>query len=190
MTLKDYIHLVESDLYRYTGRISRLKFLTTFFKHVGFKYTFLLRTTAMFRQHKACFPFYVLSYLILKRYTYKFGIIISHDTKIDSGFYIGHFGGIIINPHIIIGKNCNIPPGVILGQANRGSKEGCPVTGDNVFIGPGAKIIGLIRVGNNAAIGANCVVTRDIPDNAVVIGIPGQIISYNGSEGYINRIDY
>ena len=190
MTLKDYIRLVKSDLYRYTGRITSLMFLSAFFKNAGFKYTFQLRTTAMFRQYKACFPFYVISYLILKRYTYKFGIIISHDTKIDSGFYIGHFGGIIINPDVIIGKNCNISPGVILGQTNRGPKKGCPVIGDNVFIGPGAKIIGCIQVGNNVAIGANCVVTSDIPDNAVVIGIPGRIVSYKASEGYINRIDY
>ena len=73
---------------------------------------------------------------------------------------------------------------------NRGKKKGYPQLGDNVYIGPGAKIIGAIRIGNNVAIGANCVVTKDIPDNAVVVGIPGKVISNQGSVGYVNRTDY
>ena len=44
--------------------------------------------------------------------------------------------------------------------------------GDNSYIGQGTKIIGAVQIGNNGAIGANCVVTKDIPDNAVVVGIP------------------
>ena len=57
----------------------------------------------------------------------------------------------------------------------------------NVYIGPGAKVIGGIRIGNNVAIGANAVVTHDVPDNAVVGGVPARILSYNGSSGLINR---
>jgi serine O-acetyltransferase len=79
---------------------------------------------------------------------------------------------------------------VTLGQSNRGERRGSPVIGDNVFIGAGAKIFGMIKVGNNAAIGANCVVTKDVPENGVVVGVPGRIISMNGSRGYINRTDY
>ena len=62
-----------------------------------------------------------------------------------------------------------------------------PTIGDNVYLGPGAKIFGKIQVGNNAAIGANCVVTRDVPDNGVAVGIPAKVISYEGSTGYINN---
>ena len=54
-----------------------------------------------------------------------------------------------------------------------------------MYIGPGAKIIGGITVGNNVAVGANCVVTRDIPEDAVVVGIPGKIITYHGATKYI-----
>lgn len=135
-------------------------------------------------------PLHILSIQMLSKYTYKFGIDISYDTLIGPGFYIGHFGGIVVNQNVIIGRNCNISPGVILGQTNRGPKKGCPIIGDNVFIGPGAKIIGSIVIGNNVAIGANSVVTIDVPDNAVVVGVPGRIVSYNGSDGYINRTDY
>jgi len=65
-----------------------------------------------------------------------------------------------------------------------------PEIGDNVYIGPGAKIIGNIKIGNNAAIGANCVVTKDVPENGVVVGVPGRVISFEGSAGYINKTNY
>jgi serine O-acetyltransferase len=55
-------------------------------------------------------------------------------------------------------------------------------------VGPGAKIFGKIAIGNNAAVGANCVVTKDVPENGVVVGIPGKVISYEGSAGCINRV--
>lgn len=96
----------------------------------------------------------------------------------------------MINEAVSIGRNCNISQGVTLGQANRGKRKGAPIIGDNVYIGAGAKIIGKVKIGNNVAIGANCVVTKDIPDNAVVVGVPGKVISYEGSKYYINRTEY
>jgi serine O-acetyltransferase len=127
---------------------------------------------------------------MLYRFTYKLGISIPFSTEIASGFYIGHFGGIIINGESVIGKNCNISQGVTLGQSSRGKNKGCPILGDNVYIGPGAKIVGAVKIGNNVAIGANCVVVKDIPDNSVVVGIPGNVISQDGSVGYVIRTDY
>jgi len=79
---------------------------------------------------------------------------------------------------------------VTIGRSNRGRYAGVPVLGNNVFIGAGAKLFGNIRVGNNVAIGVNCVVTKDVPDNAVIVGIPGKVISYKGSKGYINKADW
>jgi serine O-acetyltransferase len=131
-----------------------------------------------------------ISRLILRKYTYKFGMSISFRTEIGSGLYVGHFGGIFVHPESRIGKNCNISHEVTIGQSNRGKNLGSPTIGDNVFLGPGAKIFGSLTVGNNAAIGANCVVTQDVPDNAVVVGIPGRVISYEGSKGYVNNTDY
>ena len=107
-----------------------------------------------------------------------------------SGFHIGYFGGIVVNAESVIGKNCNISHGVTIGQGNRGKNKGCSILGNNIYIGPGAKIIGAVKIGNNVAIGVNCVVTKDIPDNSVVVGIPGKVISQNGSVGYINKTDY
>jgi serine O-acetyltransferase len=67
---------------------------------------------------------------------------------------------------------------------------GYPIIGDNVYIGPGAKLVGRVHIGRNVAIGANCVVTCDVPDNAVIVGVPGRIVSYNGASGYVENTNY
>lgn len=120
----------------------------------------------------------------------KHGILLAPPTQVGPGLFLEHISDIFINPRTIIGSNCNIANGVTIGQTNRGKRKGTPVIGDNVFIGPGAKILGGIKIGNNVAIGANCVVVEDVPDNAVVAAQPGQIISYRGTAGYINHTDY
>ena len=191
MRLSEFKYLVRSDLYRYGGRIGTAIFLKNFMFTPGFKHSFWMRATAYMNRHRFFrYGLYRLPYFIFMHYTYKYGIDIPHTTQIGSGFYIGHFGGITIHEKSIIGKNCNVSHGVTLGQANRGKRKGHPTIGDSVYIGPGAKIVGKVRVGNNAAIGANCVVTGDVPDNAVVVGIPGKVISLEGSQGYVEFTDY
>ncbi len=189
MKIKELGYLLKCDLFRISGNDSVRYFLRQLFFGESFKYIFWMRLTGYLRNSAFYLkPAFIVSYFILKHYRYKFGIYIPDQTKIGRGFYIGHFGGIIINPDCIIGNNCNISHGVTLGSTSRGSKKGSPVIGDNVYIGPGAKIIGAVRIGNNAAVGANCVVTKDIADNSVAVGIPATVISSKGSEGYINNI--
>lgn len=101
------------------------------------------------------------------------------------GFYIGHFGGIVISAKAKIGKNCNISQNVTIGYSSRGKNQGWPTIMENVYIGPGAVVIGNIIVGENAAVGANAFVNADVPDNAVVEGVLAKTISFKGSEGYI-----
>lgn len=122
-----------------------------------------------------------------RHYSFKYGIQIPGITQIGKGFYIGHFGTIVVNSNAIIGDNVNISHGVTIGQTNRGKNKGAPIIGNEVYIGPGAIIIGNVKIGSRAAIGANAVVTQDVPEGAVVGGVPAKIISMNGSESYINR---
>lgn len=196
MRFTELRYLWYTDLYRHYGRAdcrSFLKMLLVYWEPPGAKYAFLLRLCRFFmlaRPRALAAPFYVISRIVLKHYEYKFHIAIAPTTQIGAGLYIGHFGDIWVNPQAIIGANCNISQGVTIGQASRGKRKGYPVIGDNVFIGPGAKIIGRVQIGDNVAIGANCVVTRDIPNNAVVVGVPGRVISFAGSTDYIINDDY
>lgn len=191
MTFNEYRYLVLADMYRVSGRLGVLDFFKTYLLSEGFKYLFWVRTCSYTRNHLILRYFvYPFSRLYLRKLTYKFGIDIPFQTRIGPGFYVGHFGSIVVNGGCVIGKNCNISHGVTLGRANRGKRKGVPVIGNGVYIGPGAKVVGGVRVGNNVAIGANCVVTTDIPDHSVVIGVPGRVISNAGAQGYVNRTDY
>lgn len=113
----------------------------------------------------------ILALLPLKLIT---GIEIYPETKIGSGFYIEHYGGIFIAPTAVIGRNCTIFHGVTVGANLGGQKAG--VIGDNVIICAGAKVIGDIVVGDNVIIGANSVVTKDVEANTVVAGVPAVVI--------------
>lgn len=112
------------------------------------------------------------------------GIGISKDADIGPGLYIGHFGSIIIGP-TKIGKFCNISQENAIGYAGRKNNYGIPEIGDFVYVAPGAKVVGKIKIGNYVAIGANTVVTKDINDYAVVVGNPGVAKNYNGSSDFI-----
>jgi serine O-acetyltransferase len=191
MKFAKYIFLLKSDLHRYTGNSNLSGFIYNIGLNPGFKYTFWMRTCAYIKFHPIFrFLFFPIAWFILNHYEYKYGISISYQTQIGSGLHVGYSGGIVISKEVIIGMNCNISHQVTLGVANRGVRKGNPVIGNDVYIGPGAKVIGNVHVGNNVAIGANCVVTKDVPDNSVVVGVPGKIISSEGSAGYINRTDY
>lgn len=191
MTFSEYRYLILSDLYRVTGSAGISILIKSALWGGSFRYVFWMRTCLYLSKTPWLkYSIYPLAKYFLYRLTYKFGISIPPETPIGEGFYIGHFGGIVVNPCSRIGRNCNISHGVTLGQANRGRNKGYPVIGDNVYLGPGSKVIGAVTVGNNVAIGANCVVTKDVPDNSVVVGVPGRVISQEGSVGYINNTGY
>lgn len=111
----------------------------------------------------------------LRQLSYKTGIQIPPCTC-SPGLQIWHYGYIIINQSTHIGKNLTIYPGVEIGHKVPGGK--CPIIGSDCFIGAGAKIFGDIHIGDNVTIAANSVVTKDIPDNCIVAGVPAKIIKY------------
>lgn len=126
--------------------------------------------------------------LTLRRYQVKYGFQIYPETEIGEGFYLGHWGTVVVNPKTKIGKNCNMMQGVTIAQANRGKNEGVPVIGDNVWIGPNAVIVGNIKIGNNVLIAPNAYLNTNVPDNSLVIGNPAEIYpKENATEGYINN---
>ncbi|PRX70875.1 serine O-acetyltransferase [Bacillus sp. V-88] len=103
---------------------------------------------------------------------FKFNSFIPYTAEIGEGTRFGYGGvGMVIHKKAKIGKNCVISQNVTIG-----SRGPLPIIGDNVFVAPGAKCIGG-SIGNNVVIGANSVVTKDIPDGCVVAGVPAKVIS-------------
>lgn len=93
----------------------------------------------------------------------------------SGGLRINHPGTIVVNPGAKIGDYCDIHQGVNIGT---NIEEGSvPVLGNNVYIGPGAKLFGKIQIGDDVMIGANAVVTKSFPANVRIAGIPAKIIS-------------
>ena len=126
-----------------------------------------------------------LAFRISKR---KFNIELYGKTSIGPGLYLGHPYGITINSNVVIGKNCNIHRGVLIGQENRGNRVGVPKIGNNVWVGINATIVGNIVVGDDVLIAPNAFVNCDIPSHSIVLGNPC-IIKHkeNATESYINN---
>ena len=107
----------------------------------------------------------------------------------DKGLAIVHAGTIVVSGDAKIGKNCRIHVCTNIGRAPAKGLDGAPVIGDNVYIGPGAKIFGKIVIGDNTVIGANAVVNQSFEKgNCTIAGVPAKKISDNTSKKYIINI--
>lgn len=170
------------DFYRFSATKSNVRFVFEILFGNIYKYIFWFRICSYLKQKRLLkYTLYPFARLIFDHYIYKFGISIPLGTKIDNGMYITHFGGIVVHKEAVIGKNFTISHGVTIGKLHEGEKAGCPRIGNNVYIAPGAKIFGNIKIGDNVVIGANAVVLCDVPDNITVGGIPAKKISTNNS---------
>lgn len=108
------------------------------------------------------------------------GIEIHPGAKIGKGFFIDHGMGVVIGETAEIGDNVLLYHGVTLGGVSLEKKKRHPTLGNNVVIASGAKVLGAITIGDNAKIGANAVVLKDIPPDSTVVGIPGRVVIQNG----------
>ena len=174
---------LKKDLYRYYGSKKRtLKQKIFPLPQIKFLKIFRKRQSARNIFSKIYFS------LKLSSIQAKTHIQIPHKTKIGPGFYIGHFGRIIINEQAKLGKNINIATGVTIGQENRGKRMGCPTINDNVWIGTNSVIVGKITIGTDVLIAPNSFVNFDVPDHSIVVGNPAKIIhKENATENYINN---
>lgn len=131
----------------------------------------------------------LISKIILRAYRHFYGLEIYCETQIGKGFYIGHPYGITINPDAIIGENCNVHKGVVIGRENRGKRKGAPVIGNRVWIGINSAIVGNIKIGDDVLIAPCSYVNCNVPSHSIVFGNPC-IIKHrdNATEGYINKI--
>ncbi|WP_449399790.1 serine acetyltransferase [Chryseobacterium wanjuense] len=183
--MADQYSTLQKDFYRESG-----KWLSTFeiwakCINPNLHFIYILRQTQKYKKKSLPGLFWRL---VLRRHQIKYGFQIYPETEIGEGFYLGHWGSLVINPKAKIGKNCNIAQGVTIGQQNRGKNAGYPVIGNEVWIGTNAVIVGAINIGNNVLIGPNSYVNFDVPENSVVLGNPAKIFPVeDATEGYINN---
>lgn len=98
------------------------------------------------------------------------GVTIGAGARIAPGFVIQHSVGVVINTNAVLGEECILEGGVVIGASDRRS----PTIADHVYIGSGACVIGGVSVGAGSKIGANAVVVKDIAPKSTVVGIPAR----------------
>ncbi len=104
-----------------------------------------------------------------------YGIELPFSAKVGRRVVIEHQSGIVIHGNCVIGNECYIRQGVTMGNKNIDRPGDAPILGDRVNVGAGAKLLGKINVGDDAQIGANAVLTKDVPAEAIALGIPATI---------------
>ena len=138
--------------------------------------------------HRITYFFSLASFELIGRVISQFsrfltGIEIHPAVKIGKNLFIDHGMGIVIGETTIIGDNVSMYQGVTLGGTKWEKKKRHPTINDNVIIGAGAKVLGPILVGKNSKIGANSVVTRNVPPKTTVIGIPARVVDNSTGGG-------
>ena len=104
------------------------------------------------------------------------GVEIHPGATIGKGLFIDHGTGVVIGETAEIGDNCTIYQGVTLGGTGKDVGKRHPTLGNNVMVGAGAKVLGPVKIGDNAKIAAGAVVLQDVPENCTAVGIPARIV--------------
>jgi len=108
------------------------------------------------------------------------GIEIHPAARLGPGLFIDHGMGIVIGETAEVGENVSLLQGVTLGGTSVAREKRHPTLGDNVVVGAGAKILGAFTIGAGSRIGAGSVVVREVPENSVVVGVPGRVTYRDG----------
>ncbi len=161
------------------------KGISKYFYYPDFRVLIIFRLSQLFYRKKIFRP---IAYILTNLNDFFHGVWIGPRVKIGKGLNLAHPRGLIVNPSTIIGDYCNILQQVTIGGSNI-------IIEDYVEILAGAKIISNMRKGNGLTIGrgavvaAGAVVLKDIPEFAVVAGVPAKIIGYrNPKDNWLTQL--
>jgi serine O-acetyltransferase len=177
---EDYLEYLRADLFN--SNVDRWT-IREYFKNDVMRYQRILRKLEYYLNCKPRWwsrPMQMYLRWRRLRLGVRLGITISPNC-FGPGLSIAHPGSLVVNDEVKVGRNCRIHSCVNIGLF----RDKAPLIGDNVYIGPGAKLFGGIRIGDDVAIGANAVVNKDVPANVTVGGVPARIISRQGSSDLI-----
>lgn len=125
---------------------------------------------------------YTISRLISHIGRFFTGIEIHPGAKIGRRFFIDHGMGVVIGETTEIGDDVTLYQGVTLGGTGKEKEKRHPTIGNNVVISADATILGPIKIGDNARVGAGAVVVNNVPKNSTVVGIPGKVVKKDGKK--------
>lgn len=171
---------------RQPDQIGFVRIILEAMRNAGFRAVFLYRIGHWFRVHKMG----IAAAIVERLMHHLCHCWISTAVDIGSGFSVPHVCGIIIDGAAgPIGKNFSIRQNVTIGGNYGKNKDGRvqPLIGDNVSVGPGSSILGPIIIGSNTIIGANAVVTTDLPENSVVGAFRAEVVAKTDDDGNIIR---
>lgn len=180
LSKQDYLNYLEADRIALGRKKAKLldKLLRSIAPDYIWTFQRLLRKLEYHKNVKNSGYYNKLAYLYLKLKFRKLSVRLSFtipENVFGPGLAIAHYGTIVVNEHAKVGANCRIHVGTNIG-ASGGTDKG-PQIGDNVYLAPGVKILGDIKIPNNTAIGANSVVTKSFEEeNMMIAGIPAKII--------------
>lgn len=157
-----FVMIKEKIKREHIWEFQRLLRKTEYYKNVASKNFFL---------GKLLYGFFKIKF---KNLSLKLGFSIPENV-FGPGLAIVHYGTIVVNTSAKVGSNCRIHTSTNIGES--GGLAGAPIIGDNVYIGPGAKIYGAIKIANNSVIAANAAVNKPITEEGMLIaGIPAKVI--------------
>ena len=180
----DYKYYLEADRIALSRKGKKPKYFD--YDHI-WMFERLLRKVEYYQNCKRS-PIWKPYLLLLKRRYYSLSTKLGFTIPLNvfgPGLSIAHRGTIVVNTATRVGANCRLHACVNIGT-KAGYEDVAPKIGDNVYIGPGAKIFGEIEIANGIAIGANAVVNRSfLEPNVSIAGVPAKKISDKGSEGML-----
>ncbi|HEY1154200.1 MAG TPA: serine O-acetyltransferase [Pseudolabrys sp.] len=118
-----------------------------------------------------------------------FQVDINPACRVGKGIMLDHATGFIAGETAVIGDNCSILQGVTLGGTGKADEDRHPKIGNGVLIGAGAKVLGNIKIGDCARIGAGSVVVKDVPPRVTVVGVPARIVGEAGAPQPASMMD-
>ncbi len=174
---------INEDYARLGKRESFFKMALMAIAHPSFSVTYWFRIGSYLASRKnVCAKLLLIPVKIIYHINQRLtGIQLPLLTDIRGGLNFKHFNCIVFAMSSHVGRNCTFHQGVTVGRVFAGKKAGCPTIGDNVIVFAGAKIVGNICIGDNVIVAANAVVVDDVPNNAIVAGIPAKVISTDSS---------
>lgn len=175
---------IKADVWRYYGDFNGKLFVKCFLTQRTFRPVLSLRLCQLTKaKFSLLFP---VAYLFHLFFQSSAGLELPWRTNVGAGFKIIHGFGVVINESVRIGRNVTILQGVTIGEKITGKSAGAPTLADGVTIGAGAIVIGNVVLGAYSTVGAGALVTKDVPNHAIVANDSAKVIKENVEARVIN----